>query len=145
MTAMKESITAKIDGNLDLIIEAVAEHHDISKSRTIELLLREGVNAREMRYRLEQMDAKIDILIESLGGEPIAREAVEERFETVTERGLPEAVAGVDLANEPLPFFRSTGDYPDRSREEESLKDALASEREAISGLGGEAEQGADD
>ncbi|WP_202911825.1 hypothetical protein [Natrialba swarupiae] len=60
------------------IIEAVAEYHGVRKSRAVELLLREGVQAREMRFRFEQLDAKLDVLSESLGGQPLAEDAGEE-------------------------------------------------------------------
>jgi antitoxin component of RelBE/YafQ-DinJ toxin-antitoxin module len=142
---MKESISARVDNDLAAIIESVAAYHDIPKSRAIELLLREALNSRALRYRMEQLDAKMDIMIESLGGEPVAREAVSERFETVSKRGLPEAASGVDLAEQPHPFFRSTGDYTDRSEEEKSFVEELVAERDAIERADGEAQQGADE
>jgi len=107
---MGDQISAMVDGDLNSILEAMAKHHDIPKSRVIELLLREGVHAREMRYRYEQMDAKLDHLIDSLNVGSTATDAVEDRFETVSERSLPAGVAGVELADSPLPYFQSAGD-----------------------------------
>ncbi|WP_420191959.1 hypothetical protein [Haloplanus salinarum] len=141
----KTHITSRVDSDLAARIESVAEYHDISESRAVELLLREAMNARSLRYRMEQLDAKMDIMIESLGGEPVAREAVSERFETVTKRGLPEAASGVDLAEQPHPFFQSTGDYTDRSEEEQSFVEELVAERDVIERADGETQQGADD
>lgn len=129
---MGERISSYVDEDLDVTIEAVAEYHDIPKSRAVELLLREGVRAREMRYRYEQMDAKLDFLIESLDGESVPKEAVKERFETVSERELPADVVGVDLADSPLPFFQSVGNFTDRSDEEAKIRQAVIAEREAI-------------
>jgi hypothetical protein len=141
---MGEQISSMVDEDLNATIEAVAEYHDIPKSRAIELLLREGVQARELRYRFEQMDAKLDILIESLGGEPVAREAVSERFETVSDRELPAGVVGVDLVDNPMPYFQSAGDLPDRTDDEATLREALLDERDMVEQRGS-AEQEADD
>jgi hypothetical protein len=129
---MGERIGAMVDEDLNEILEAVAEYHDIPKSRAVELLLREGVQAREMRYRFEQLDAKLDVLIENLGGEPFAADAVEERFAAVSERGLPGGVSGVDLTDRPFPYFQSAGDLPDRSAEEAEVRAAVVDERETI-------------
>jgi len=141
---MGERISSYVGKDLVTTIVAVAEHHDISNSKAVELLLREGVQAREMRYRYEQLDAKMDVLIESLGGEPVAAEAVEERFEQVAERGLPAGVTGVDLIDSPTPYFQAAGDIPDRADEEKELHEIVLKEREAVEGSDG-VEQGADD
>lgn len=129
---MGERISAMVSEDLDVIIEAVAEHHSISKSSAIELLLREGVQAREMRYRFEQLDAKLDHLLENLGTSTTVANTVEDRFETVSERPMPAGVSGVELADSPLPYFQSAGSYPDRSDEEESVRDQVRDEREAV-------------
>jgi hypothetical protein len=97
-----------------------------------------------MRYRYEQLDAKLDVLIESLGGEPVAAEAVEERFERVARRGLPGGVTGVDLADSPAPYFQAAGTIPDRADEEQEVYEIVLEEREAVEG-GDSVEQGADD
>ncbi|PHQ43741.1 hypothetical protein Z052_02395, partial [Halorubrum sp. C191] len=97
-----------------------------------ELLLREGVHARQMRYRYEQMDAKLDHPINNLGVGSSATYAVEDRFETVSERSLPAGVAGVELADSPLPYFQSAGSYPDRSDEEAVVRDQVLDERDAV-------------
>ncbi len=129
---MGDQISAMVDEDLNSILEAMAKHHDIPKSRVIELLLREGVHAREMRYRYEQMDAKLDHLIDSLNVGSSATDAVEDRFETVSERSLPAGVAGVELADSPLPYFHSAGSYPDRSDEEAAVRDQVFDERDAV-------------
>lgn len=129
---MGERISSFVDEDLNQTIEAVAEYHDIPKSRAVELLLREGVQAREMRFRFEQLDAKLDILIESLGGQPVAKEAVEERYQRVLERGLPGGVSGVDMADTPVPYFQAAGDLPDCEQEERRLLERLRTEREAV-------------
>ena len=121
-----------IDEDLDVIIESVADYHDIPRSRAVEPLLREGVQAREMRYRYEQMDAKVDYLIDNLGVGSTATDAVEERFETVSDRSLPAGVSGVELADSPLPYFQSAGSYPDRSDEEAMVRDQVLDERDAV-------------
>ncbi|MFD1635324.1 hypothetical protein ACOZ4L_16525 (plasmid) [Haloplanus ruber] len=136
----KTHITSRVDSDVAATIESVAEYHDISESRAVELLLREGLHARAQRYRMEQLDAKMDILIESLGGEPVAREAVKERFEQVTDRGLPEATFAVDLEEQPHPFFQSTGDFTDRSAEEAVILRDLLDEREDVGGVGTDGE-----
>jgi len=129
---MGDQISAMVDEDLNSVLEAMAAHHDIPKSRVIELLLREGVHAREMRYRYEQMDAKLDHLIDSLNVGSTATDAVEDRFETVSERSLPAGVAGVELADSPLPYFQSAGSYPDRSDEEAVVRDQVLDERDAV-------------
>lgn len=129
---MGDRISAMVDEDLNAIIDTVADYHDISKSQAVELLLREGVHAREMRYRYEQMDAKLDHLIDNLGVGSTATDAVEDRFETVSERSLPAGVAGVELADSPLPYFQSAGSYPDRSDEEAVVRDQVFDERDAV-------------
>lgn len=129
---MGERISAMVNEDLDVIIEAVAEHHSISKSSAIELLLREGVQAREMRYRFEQLDAKLDHLLENLGTSTNVASTVEERFETVTDRPVPAGVSGVELADSPLPYFQSAGSYPDRSDEEAAVRESVINEREWV-------------
>ena len=61
-----------------------------------------------------------------------ATDAVEDRFEAVSERSLPAGVAGVELADSPLPYFQSAGSYPDRSDEEAVVRDQVFDERDAV-------------
>jgi len=129
---MGHRIGAMVDEDLNSILEAMANHHDIPKSRVIELLLREGVQAREMRYRFEQLDAKLDHLLENLGTSTTVANTVEDRFETISERPMPAGVSGVELADSPLPYFQSAGGYPDRSDEEETVRDQVRDERETV-------------
>jgi len=51
-------ISGYIDDDLHNLMEEIAEYHDIPMTRVSELLLREGVNAREQRVKLEQLDVK---------------------------------------------------------------------------------------
>ena len=128
---MGQQIGSYIDDDLYQLIEAIAEYHDIPTSRVVELLLREGVQARNLRYRFEQLDAKLDVFIESLGGEHAAEETVEQRLKKVGERGLPAGVTGVDLADKPLPIFQAGGELPDRSMDELDVQ-RLLGERDAV-------------
>lgn len=127
---MGENISSHVDEELNQLIESVAEYHNIPKSRAIELLLREGAHAWEMRLRFEQLDAKLDVLLNNLGGGADATEEVTERLETVMDRGLPGGTTGVDLADQPHPYFLSESELLDRP-DDLALESVLA-ERDSI-------------
>jgi len=127
---MSKTICAHVNEELEAHIESLAEYHDISKSNAIKLLLLEGIRAREMRLRFEQLDAKLDVLIENLGGEQVAEKKIEDRLDRVLDRGLPGDLYG--LKSKPHPFYQPASDTPDRSSEEEAVKQQLLDERDQI-------------
>lgn len=127
---MSGTISTYVDDALEEQIETFAEYHDISTSKAMKILLVEGVRAREMRLRFEQMDAKLDALVESLAGEQIVAEAVKARFERVLDRGV--AADLYDIKDEPHPFYQSASEIPDRSNEEAELLEKFLDERETL-------------
>lgn len=110
---MSEKISGYVDDELNSLIDAMAEHHDISRSRVIELLLREGVNARETRLRLVQMEAKLDLMVESFAEQDSAKERIQEQMAEAIDTPTPDGTTGTDLVDEPLPAFQSIGIRPD--------------------------------
>jgi len=108
---MPEKISGYVSDEMYEIIEEMRDHHDISEAKAISILLKEGVVAREMRYKLEIMDAKMDMMIESLGGEHGIAEKVGERLTEMKGDRLPETVSETDIEVEPLPEYQSNSEY----------------------------------
>lgn len=104
---MTERISSYVSEQTGTLIEDLADHHDISESRAIQLLIREGIIAREHRLRLERLDAKLDIILELVGGNEQTEERISERLEAVTDYPFPDSTFDADLADTPHPLFRS--------------------------------------
>jgi hypothetical protein len=109
---MPTHISGYIADELADLIDEMADHHDVPRSRVLELLLREGVNNRHQRIRMEQIDIKVERLLVDLGVNPdgVLREEVRERSEEVGNMPLPEGTTGVDLVT-PHPYFGGDGWY----------------------------------
>jgi hypothetical protein len=109
---MPTKISGYIADELADLIDEMADHHDVPRSRVLELLLREGVNNRHQRIRMEQIDIKIERLLVDLGVNPNGglREEVRERSEEVGNMPLPGGTTGVDLVT-PHPYFGGDGWY----------------------------------
>lgn len=110
---MGQNISGYVDDDLAELIEDIAEHHDIPRNRVHEILLREGVQAREMRLRMVQLEAKLDLILESFAEEENAKDAIDEQIGKAMALPIPEGTTGVDLADEPYPAFQSMGIRPD--------------------------------
>lgn len=110
---MGTKISGYVDDELAGLLEDIADHHDIPKTRALELLLREGVQAREHRLRLVQLEAKLDLLLESFAEEENAKTAVEDQVSEAMQTAVPQGTTGVDLVEEPHPAFQSLGIRPD--------------------------------
>ncbi|MDB9234942.1 hypothetical protein [Halorubrum ezzemoulense] len=109
---MPTHISGYIADELADLIDEMADHHDISRNRVIELLLREGVNNRHQRIRMEQMDLKVQKMLVGLGVEQDGKfqEELAELSEEVGNMPLPEGTTGVDLVT-PHPYFGGGGWY----------------------------------
>ena len=110
---MGQKLSGYIDDELYDLIEALAEHHDIPKSRAHELLLREGVQARNHRLRLVQLEAKLDLIIDAFAEEENAKENIKQQMQDAMQLPIPDGTTGVDLVDEPFPAFQSLGIRPD--------------------------------
>ncbi|MGQ3330455.1 hypothetical protein [Halorubrum sp. FL23] len=111
---MPTHITGYVADELAELIDDIAEHHSISRNRTIELLLREGMNNRHQRIKMEQINIKVERMLRELGinsdgefGEEIA-----EQSKKIGNMPLPEGTTGVDLVT-PHPYFGGDGWYHD--------------------------------
>ena len=104
-----ERVSGTVNDELYSLLEEIGDYHDIPMSRVIELLLREGVNAREQRCKLEQLDAKLDVMINRFGVD--IDDEISERKKQVSGYPLVDGTTGADIdtKNEPHPFFQLTG------------------------------------
>jgi len=108
---MAEKISGAVSDRLYILMQEMAEYHNIPFSRVLELLLREGVQARSTRVRLEQMDAKLDTLIAKFGVD--VEDDVDNRTKSVSGYPLTEGTMGADVLGKPHPFFQLTGSLDD--------------------------------
>ena len=111
---MPTHITAYIADELAELIEDIGEHHDIPRSRVLELLLREGVNNRHQRIKMEQIDIKLERMLREFGINSDGKfsEEIAEQSEKIGNMPLPEGTTGVDLVT-PHPYFGDDGWYHD--------------------------------
>ncbi|CDK38238.1 hypothetical protein [Halorubrum sp. AJ67] len=111
---MPTKISGYVADELADLIDKIAEHHDIPKTRAHELLLREGVNNRYQRIKMEQIDIKVERMLIELGlnTDGIFSDELEERSEEIGNMPLPEGTTGVDLVT-PHPYFGDDGWYHD--------------------------------
>jgi predicted transcriptional regulator len=109
---MSEVITVRVPDGLADRIEKMADHHSVSNSVVIELLIREGLSKRDLRLRLIQLDAKIDHVLGHYTDEEGAKEQMEKTTKAALE--LPEtSTPPLDLEDTPAPIFQSLGVTPD--------------------------------
>jgi len=111
---MPTQISGYVADELADLIDEIADHHNIAKNRAIELLLREGVNNRYQRIKMEQIDIKMERLLSELGlnADGTFSEEVKEHSEKIGNMPLPEGTTGVDLVT-PHPYFGGDGWYHD--------------------------------
>ena len=64
---MPTQISGYVADELADLIDKIADHHNIAKNRAIELLLREGVNNRYQRIKMEQISTKVDRMLVEFG------------------------------------------------------------------------------
>jgi hypothetical protein len=117
-----QSVTAYVDDETEEVIQAVTEHHDISQSAAIRLLLREGISQRSRRYQNELLDAKLNRLLSELGIDNIDQEVAEERYQFALENTVPDATIDQELNDMPLPEFLFDVDAYDGSPREQQAK-----------------------
>ncbi|NGM71377.1 hypothetical protein G6M89_20665 [Natronolimnobius sp. AArcel1] len=109
---MSRNISSHVPDDVAAGIDAIAEYHDISASKAILLILLEGFHAREMRYRQEIIDAKLDVFIENFGVEEETQNKVESRLSEISNRSIPESTLGMELMDEPHPMLGPAGNLP---------------------------------
>jgi len=112
---MPTHITGYVADELADLIDEMSEYHDIPRSRVLKLLLREGVNNRYQRIKMEQIDIKHErMLIElALDLDGTFGKEVKEHSKQIGNMPLPEGTTGVDLVT-PHPCFG--GKVPRRPR-----------------------------
>lgn len=84
-------------------IESIAEHHDISMSKAVCLVLEEGLAARSRRVAAARVELKLDRLIDNMGFD-VDQEQIQREAEAQVNLGTP--IGGIDtdqLADEPAP------------------------------------------
>ncbi|WP_256418075.1 hypothetical protein [Halorubrum laminariae] len=111
---MATNVTCHVSDELAELIDDIADHHEISRSLTLKLLLREGVNNRHQRIKMEQLNIKMERMLMELAIDADGEfgEMLEERSEEIGNMPLPEGTTGVDLVT-PHPYFGDDGWYHD--------------------------------
>ena len=96
------------------LIDEIADHHDISRNRVLELLLREGVNNRHQRIKIEHINIKVERGLREIAVDTDGEfgEEIEAQSEKIGNMPLPEGTTGVDLVT-PHPYFGGDGWYHD--------------------------------
>jgi hypothetical protein len=110
---MGQKISGYVDDELAELISAMADHHNVPEARIVELLLREGVHSRDIRLRILQVEAKLDLIVDGFAEEENAKELMREQVPTALGLPLPDGTTGIDLVDEPFPAFQSLGIRPD--------------------------------
>ena len=111
---MPTQISGYVADELADLIDEIADHHDIAKNRAIELLLREGVNNRYQRIKMEHLNIKMERMLMELAIDSDGElgEKLESRSKKIGNMPLPEGTTGVDLVT-PHPYFGGDGWYYD--------------------------------
>lgn len=99
-------ITGYLKPKLREEIEAFADHHDISRSKAVSILLGRGLGSWESTVRQIRIEAKLDVLIEAFAERDLAEEKIKERFENEPVAVLSDGEI-VELSDEPNPLFNS--------------------------------------
>ncbi|WP_123623340.1 hypothetical protein [Halorubrum sp. CSM-61] len=111
---MPTKISGYVADELADLIDEIADYHDIPKTRAHELLLREGVNNRHQRIKMEQINIKLERMLREFGinsNMEFSRE-IAEQSKKIGNMPLPEGTTGVDLVT-PHPYFGGDGWYHD--------------------------------
>ena len=109
---MPTKISGYVADELADLIDEIADYHDIPKTRAHELLLREGVNNRHQRIKMEQINIKVERMLVEFGIDPDGEfsEEIKAQTEEIGNMPLPEGTTGVDLVT-PHPYFGGDGWY----------------------------------
>lgn len=110
---MGHRISGYVSDELGEQIEAMAEHHDVPRNRIVEMLLKQGMSNWDARVRILQLEAKLDLMVESFAEEENAKERMEEVMEEALELPLPDGAVLDDVEGEPYQAFQSLGIRPD--------------------------------
>ncbi|MFC6751924.1 hypothetical protein [Halorubrum tibetense] len=111
---MPTKISGYVADELADLIDEIADYHDIPKTRAHELLLREGVNNRHQRIKMEQINIKVERVLREIDVNTDGEfgEEIEAQSEKIGNMPLPEGTTGVDLVT-PHPYFGGDGWYHD--------------------------------
>ncbi|WP_283402545.1 hypothetical protein [Halorubrum sp. DM2] len=111
---MPTNISCYVSDELAELIDDIADHHEISRSMAVKLLLREGINNRHQRIKMEQIDIKMERMLVELGINSDGKfgDEIEAQSKKVGNMPLPEGTTGVDLVT-PHPYFGGNGWYHD--------------------------------
>lgn len=102
---MPERISTYLEDETVEIVEELADHHDISRSAGLKLLVREGLGQRSLRYQYELLDAKLNRALSELGIHNISEEIAENRYEFALNNSIPESNLDAELEDLPHPEF----------------------------------------
>ena len=109
---MTDRVTGYFSSELHEEIKTFADHHDISKSKALSILVGRGLGSWESTVRQIRLEAKLDVLIEAFAEQKLAKEKIKERFENEPTAVLADGEI-VELADEPNPLFNSNVIQPD--------------------------------
>lgn len=111
---MGKRISGYVSDELGEQIEAIAEHHDVPRNRIVEMLLQQGMSNWDARVRILQLEAKLDLIVDSFAEEENAKERMREQMDEALELPLPDGAVIDDIADEPYAAFQSLGIRPDK-------------------------------
>jgi hypothetical protein len=102
---MPERVSTYLEEDTLALIREIADHHDISRSKAVQLLVREGISNRSLRYQYELLDAKMDRILLELGIDNIDDEIAQDRYEFALKNTTPESTLDTEFADTPQPEF----------------------------------------
>lgn len=112
ITDMGERLSTYVDEEETAeFIDDFADHHDISRSKAISILIHEGIDNRNLRYHLEVIDAKVELLLETLGEENRISEKVTERLAKTKGKKLPTGSEPEKMRDRPMEAMLPESDY----------------------------------
>lgn len=110
---MGKRISGYVSDELGEQIEAIAEHHNVPRNRIVEMLLQQGMSNWDARVRILQLEAKLDLIVDSFAEEENAKERMQAQMDEALELPLPDGAVIDDIADEPYAAFQSLGIRPD--------------------------------
>lgn len=101
----ENAITIRPDDQIFEFICSLADYHDTSRSQAAQLLILEGFHSREQRLRFEQLNTKVNLLLENSGLDELVEDDLEEDFAEILGTSPPAERLALDLADRPHPAF----------------------------------------
>jgi len=106
-----KKITAYVDEDYLKQIENLSDNLDITESKAANIILASGLSNWETEIKIVQLEAKLDLIIESFAEEEDAKERMKEAVREFNEKKSMDIP--IDDTDEPTDAMKSIGITPD--------------------------------